>query len=65
MNEQIDLAEAAATLRRGAAAMKGIGFIHDAIAEGLVNDAKRLEAGQITDDLPEALALARSYSESA
>jgi hypothetical protein len=51
----------AETLRQAADIMEPFGFVHAAIAEGLRNDAKRLDSGVIPDDLAETLELARGY----
>ena len=59
--------DAAARLRAGAAAMRSIvgpeAIWIPAIAEGLENDAIRLDRGEPVDDLEDALALADSVAE--
>lgn len=61
--------DAAARLRAGAAAMRACvgpeAIWIPAIAEGLENDAIRLDRGEPVEDLIEGLALADSFAEEA
>lgn len=51
----------AETLRRAADVMQGFGFVHAAIADGLRNEADRLDSGEQAEPEPESMNLARTY----
>lgn len=48
-------------LRQAADVMQDFGFVHAAIAEGLRNEADRIDSGEQAEALPESLNLARTY----